>query len=164
MSIHKSKGLEFPIVILADLNKSFNKIDLQTPVLVHPKLGLGPTYIDLDRRIRYPTIAREAVSQRLSREMRSEEMRVLYVGMTRAKEKLILTASMTSAPKKLAELTALAAFSAGDGTQFPPETVDSAKSMAEWVLLPLLRRPEAAPLRAEGGVEDGQCLTCEDAP
>ena len=115
MSIHKSKGLEFPIVILADLNKSFNKIDLQTPVLVHPKLGLGPTYIDLDRRIRYPTIAREAVSQRLSREMRSEEMRVLYVGMTRAKEKLILTASMTSAPKKLAELTALAAFSAGDG-------------------------------------------------
>ena len=164
MSIHKSKGLEFPIVILADLNKSFNKIDLQTPVLVHPKLGLGPTYIDLDRRIRYPTVAREAVSQRLSREMRSEEMRVLYVGMTRAKEKLILTASMTSAPKKLAELTALAAFSAGDGTQLPPETVDGAKSMAVWVLLSLLRRPEAAPLRAEGGVEDGQCLACEDAP
>ena len=83
MSIHRSKGLEFPIVILADLNKSFNTADLRSPVLVHPKLGLGPMFIDLDRRIRYPTIAREALSDRLSREMREEEMRVLYVGMSR---------------------------------------------------------------------------------
>ena len=157
MSIHKSKGLEFPIVILADLGKRFNQEDLQKPVLVHPRLGLGPLYIDLDRHIRYPTIAREAVSGLLSRESRSEEMRVLYVGMTRAKEKLIMTASMPSAGKRLKELSALSAL------PVPPETVDSARSMAEWVLLPLLRRWEAAPLRALAGQEEGGWAPAEDA-
>ena len=163
MSIHRSKGLEFPIVILADLNKSFNKMDLQTPVLVHPKLGLGPLYIDLDRRIRYPTAAREAVAGRLSREMRAEEMRVLYVGMTRAKEKLIMTASLPSAARKLAELTALSA-SGPQADRIPPETVDSARSMAEWILLPLLRRQEAAPLRELAEGTAGEWALTEDTP
>ncbi len=158
MSIHKSKGLEFPIVILADLGKRFNRADLQTPVLVHPQLGLGPLYVDLDRRIRYPTIAREAVSGLLSREGRGEEMRVLYVGMTRAKEKLIMTASMKGAPRRLKELAALSSLPA------PPETVDSARSMSEWILLPLLRRAEAAPLRALAGQEDICCPLLEDSP
>ncbi len=162
MSIHKSKGLEFPIVLLTDLNKSFNRADLQTPVLVHPKLGLGPLYIDLDRRIRYPTAAREAVSGRLSREMRSEEMRVLYVGMTRAKEKLIMTASLPAAARKIGELSALSALA--EGGRLPPETVDSARSMAEWILLPLLRRREAAPLLelSEGG--EGSWALAGDTP
>lgn len=158
MSIHKSKGLEFPVVILADLNKPFNKMDLQTPVLVHPKLGLGPMYIDLDRRIRYPTIARQAIAAKLSREMRAEEMRVLYVGITRAKEKLILAASMPSPQKKLADLTALSAL------PVPPETVDGAKSMAEWVLLPLLQRREASELRAIAGMEEGIYALTDDTP
>jgi len=158
MSIHRSKGLEFPIVILADLNKSFNKADLLTPVLVHPKLGLGPMYIDLDRRIRYSTAARDAVSGVMSREMRSEEMRVLYVGMTRAKEKLIMTASMPGAAGKLKTLAALSAL------PVPPETVDSAKSMAEWILLPLLRRQEAWELRVLAGQETGGWALREDTP
>ncbi|MCI9443772.1 MAG: helicase-exonuclease AddAB subunit AddA [Oscillospiraceae bacterium] len=158
MSIHRSKGLEFPIVILADLNKTFNKADLQTPVLVHPKLGLGPMYIDLDRRIRYATAARDAVSGIMSREMRSEEMRVLYVGMTRAKEKLIMTASMSGAAGKLKTLSALSAL------PVPPETVDSARSMAEWILLPLLRRHEAGELRALAGQETGSWALREDTP
>ena len=158
MSIHRSKGLEFPVVILADLNKSFNPTDLQAPVLVHPKLGLGPLYIDLDRHIRYPTAAREAVAGRLSREMRSEEMRVLYVGMTRAKEKLIMAASLPYAAKKLADLTALSTL------PLPPETVDGAKSMAEWLLLPLLRRQEARPLRELADLEEGDWALTEDTP
>ena len=158
MSIHRSKGLEFPIVILADLNKPFNRTDLQTPVLVHPKLGLGPLYIDLDRHIRYPTAAREAVSARLSREMRSEEMRLLYVAMTRAQEKLILVASLASAEKKLGDLNALSAL------PVPPETVDGCRSMAEWVLLPLLRRREAECLRALAGAEAGDFAPTEDSP
>ena len=161
MSIHRSKGLEFPIVILADLNKNFNTEDLKKPVLVHPKLGLGPQYIDLDRRIRYPTAARDAVAARLSRELRSEELRVLYVGMTRAKEKLILVASLSAAEdaaaRKLSELTALSAL------PVPPETVDGAKSMAEWVMLPLLRRLEAEPLRAAAG-QTVDCELPEDEP
>ena len=158
MSIHKSKGLEFPIVILADLNKTFNQMDLQTPVLVHPKLGLGPMYIDLQRHIRYPTIARDAIAARVSREMRSEEMRVLYVGMTRAKEKLIMVASMQSASKKLADLAAVSAL------PVPAETVDSAKSMAEWILLPLLQRREALELRSVANTDEGIYALTEDTP
>ncbi len=158
MSIHKSKGLEFPIVILADLNKSFNKMDLQTPVLVHPKLGLGPLYIDLQRHIRYSTIARDAISACLSREMRAEEMRVLYVGMTRAKEKLIMVASMQSAAKKLSDLTALSTL------PVPPETVDGARSMAEWILLPLLQRREASEYRVIADMEEGIYSLTEDTP
>ena len=158
MSIHKSKGLEFPIVILADLGKRFNQADLQTPVLVHPKLGLGPLYIDLDRHIRYPTIAREAVSGLLSRESRSEEMRVLYVGMTRAKEKLIMTASMKSPQRRLKELSALS------DLPVPPETVDSARSMSEWIILPLLRRYESASLRELAGQEEITWAPAGDAP
>ena len=158
MSIHRSKGLEFPIVILADLNKTFNRADLQTPVLVHPKLGLGPMYIDLDRRIRYSTAARDAVSGVISRESRSEEMRVLYVGMTRAKEKLIMTASMPAAAGKLKTLAALS------DLPVPPETVDSARTMAEWVLLPLLQRYEAGELRALAGQEEAVWSRCEGTP
>ena len=156
MSIHKSKGLEFPIVLLTDLGKRFNRADLQTPVLVHPRLGLGPLYIDLDRRIRYPTIAREAVSGLVSRESRSEEMRVLYVGMTRAKEKLILTAAMPAAGRRMKELGALSAL------PVPAETVDGGRSMAEWILLPLLRRQEAAPLRDLAGQEAEDFSFTED--
>ena len=164
MSIHKSKGLEFPIVLLADLNKSFNPTDLRAPVLVHPKLGLGPVYIDLDRHIRYPTAARQAVAERLSREMRSEEMRVLYVGLTRAKEKLILTASLSGAPKKLADLASLSALGRLEGGRLPPETADGAKSMADWILLPLLHRREAEPLRALAGLEAGAWTPAEGQP
>lgn len=158
MSIHRSKGLEFPIVFLTDLDKAFNRMDFQSPVLVHPQLGLGPMFIDLDRHIRYPTAAHRAVGGRLSREMRAEEMRLLYVGMTRAKEKLIMVASMSSPEKKLKDLTALSEL------PVPPETVDGAKSMAEWVLLPLLRRREATSLRTMAGMEEGEWALTEDLP
>ena len=157
MSIHRSKGLEFPVVILADLAKDFNRMDLQTPVLVHPKLGLGPTRIDLDRRIKYPTVAREALARQLLREMKSEELRVLYVAMTRPREKLILVASMKRAGRRLQKLAALA------GSPVPPETVAAAGSMAEWLLLALLRRPEAAPL-LELAEAEGDFLPLTDAP
>lgn len=157
MTIHRSKGLEFPIVILADLNKAFNAMDLQAPVLVHPRLGLGPQFIDLQRHISYSTIARDAVSACMSREMRAEEMRLLYVAMTRAKEKLIMVASMQGAAKKLADLAAVSAL------PVPPETVDSAKTMAEWILLPLLQRREAHEYRVIAGVEEGIYALTEDA-
>lgn len=158
MSTHKSKGLEFPIVILADLCKQFNKTDLNKPVLVHPKLGLGPICVDLQRHISYSTIARDAIAQRMSREMRSEEMRMLYVGMTRAKEKLIMVATMPGAVKKLKDLLAVSAL------PVPAETVDSAASMAEWILLPLLQRREAFELRSVTGTDEGIYALTEDTP
>ena len=158
MSIHKSKGLEFPIVILADLHKDFNRQDYQTPVLVHPACGLGPTCIDLERRIQYPTVARTAIQSALERESKAEEMRVLYVAMTRAKEKLILVASMNSAAKRLGRLAALAS------CPVSPNAVEEAGSMAEWVLLPLLCRREAGDLRSYAGVEVAAYAPTGDHP
>ena len=101
MSIHKSKGLEFPIVFLCDLEHAFSRQDFDTPVLVHPALGLGPLCIDLKRKIRYPTMARLALEEKLRRENLAEEQRILYVAMTRPKEKLILVDALYGAEKRL---------------------------------------------------------------
>ena len=141
MSIHKSKGLEFPIVILADLDHSFSRQDFTSPVLVHPELGLGPQCIDLKRRVKYPTLARLAIEEKLRRENLAEEQRILYVAMTRAKEKLIMVSSVYSAPGHLKKLAAVASCPA------LPEAIAAGKSFSDWLLLPLLCRPEAEPLR-----------------
>ena len=141
MSIHKSKGLEFPIVILADLDHSFSRQDFTSPVLVHPALGLGPQCIDLKRRLKYPTLARLAIEEKLCRENLAEEQRILYVAMTRAKEKLILVSSVYSAPGHLKKLAAVASCPA------LPEAVAAGKSFSDWILLPLLCKPEAEALR-----------------
>ncbi|MEQ2128967.1 helicase-exonuclease AddAB subunit AddA [Caldanaerobacter subterraneus KAk] len=94
MSIHKSKGLEFPIVIVAGLGKQFNTKDLNEKILYHHFLGIGPEFVDYRRRLSYPSIVKEAIKYKIKLESLSEEMRVLYVALTRAKEKLILVASV----------------------------------------------------------------------
>ncbi len=142
MSIHASKGLEYPVVVLADLGHGFNEQDHKEPVLVHTKLGLGPQFIDLKRRIRYPTIAHTAVAEQLRSEMKAEELRILYVAMTRAREKLIMVMSMQDAKKKLKDLMVRSSLPVDTGV------LASAKSHGEWLLLPLLMRAEAEPLYA----------------
>ena len=94
LSIHKSKGLEFPFVFLCDTARLFNKSDTRASVLVHPVLGLGPKCTDLEHGVEYPTIARQAIAAQLLTEMLSEEMRLLYVAMTRAKERLVITGTV----------------------------------------------------------------------
>ena len=94
MSIHKSKGLEFPVVFTSGMGKQFNLIDLSNSVLYHEKLGFGPSYVNLETRNSYSTLAKEAIKKRIRLETLSEEMRILYVALTRAKEKLIITASI----------------------------------------------------------------------
>ena len=89
MSIHKSKGLEFPVVVLADMGKRFNRDDQTARLLIHPRTGLGPKL--RDEYSEYPTVAWKAVRAVIDREMLSEELRLLYVGMTRAADKLILS-------------------------------------------------------------------------
>jgi len=91
MSIHKSKGLEFPVVFLANSSKKINLQDLNENILLNGQLGLGPEYINYDRRIRYPTSAKQAIRVADKKDSISEEMRVLYVALTRAKEKLIIS-------------------------------------------------------------------------
>ena len=147
MSIHKSKGLEFPIVFLTDLDHAFSRQDFDTAVLVHPQMGVGPRCVDLDRKIKYPTLARLALEEKLRRENLSEEQRILYVAMTRPKEKLILVDAMRYAGKRLQKLGAMAS------CPVLPETVAEGQNFGDWLLLPLLCRPEAEVLRAYAGVE-----------
>lgn len=158
MSIHKSKGLEFPVVILADLDHAFSRQDFDTAVLVHPTLGLGPRRVDLERRIQYPTLARLALQEKLRRENLAEEQRILYVAMTRPKEKLILVDAVYHAGTRLKKLCAVA------GCPALPEAVAEGRSMGDWVLLPLLCRPEAAPLRALAELEPERLYVGEDRP
>lgn len=94
MSIHKSKGLEFPIVFLTGAGRRFHSQDTKAGILLHPELGAGIDLIDLDRRTKTPTFLKNVIRRELAAENLAEEMRILYVGMTRAKEKLIMTAGV----------------------------------------------------------------------
>ena len=91
MSIHKSKGLEFPIVFLSGTGTGFNLMDLNNDILLHQHLGIGAKYIDYDMQIKYDTLSKMALRYKLHEETLSEEMRVLYVALTRAKEKIFIT-------------------------------------------------------------------------
>ena len=145
MSIHKSKGLEFPVVLLCGLARRLNREDMSRPILFHPKLGVGPKGLDVERGIEYPTLARMAVARQLEREMMAEELRLLYVAMTRAKEKLILSVALTGGGKDLEKL-------AGDaGDPVDPQVLLACQSVGQWVLLHALCRHEAGALRRAAG-------------
>ena len=101
MSIHKSKGLEFPIVFLCNANKKFNLKDMNEKIVLDNNLGIGANYI-VDG-IEFPTIAKDAIKIKANKEAISEEMRVLYVALTRAKEKLIIVGTSDNVEKKLGE-------------------------------------------------------------
>ncbi len=141
MSIHKSKGLEFPVVILADTAHGFNDSDAKIPLLIHSQYGIGTDLVDLKRRIRYPTLAKKAIKLAIEKESMSEELRILYVAMTRAREKLIILASYTDAEKKLTGMI-------GTPLPVPPVLMEKARSLADFILLPALSRPEFADLRS----------------
>ncbi len=90
MSIHKSKGLEFPVVILAGMGKAFNQSDTKAKVVVNPDFGIGPEYVDYKNRTKIPTLLKKAIQKQIRADSLGEELRVLYVAMTRAREKLIM--------------------------------------------------------------------------
>ena len=104
MSIHKSKGLEFPIVFVSGLGKMFNTQDIREKVVLHPQLGIGMDYLDVERRVKTPGITRQFLARKTGMENTGEELRVLYVAMTRAKEKLILTGTMKKAEEKISAM------------------------------------------------------------
>lgn len=101
-TIHKSKGLEYPIVILGAMDKAFNQQDLRQRYLLHKDFGFGSRYIDPNNRIMYPTLLYYGIRQYMKRELWAEEMRVLYVALTRAKEKLLMVGTVNSFEKKQA--------------------------------------------------------------
>ena len=101
MTIHSSKGLEFPIVFVAGLSRKFNMQDLHANVLFHKDYGIGTKYIDVKKRIAYPTLLQLAIKEKLHDELLAEEMRILYVAMTRAREKLYLIGSVKNLEKEV---------------------------------------------------------------
>ena len=129
LSIHRSKGLEFPVVFVSGLGRTFNRQDTRDTVLIHPELGLGPKRTDPVRKVEYPTAARRAIERRLTREMLSEEMRLLYVAMTRAKDRLYLTACV----RKADELLERASLLQGEA-KIPAQMLDSASTAVQWLL------------------------------
>ena len=166
MSIHKSKGLEFPIVFLADTSKQFNYKDTQKPLVLHPEFGVGVKRIDRHRRIEYPTIARMAVQSKIKAEMLAEELRVLYVAMTRAKEKLIITATFKDAEKEIRNSEFGIRHEGNEGSgdpvmrdsefgirnprRVPPQALEDIKHMAGWILAALgAAKPRNAEWRSE---------------
>ncbi|MCI9003696.1 MAG: helicase-exonuclease AddAB subunit AddA [Lachnospiraceae bacterium] len=109
MSIHKSKGLEFPIVFVSGLGKMFNTQDIRERVVLHPRLGIGMDCVDISRRLRTPGLTRQLLARQTAMENTGEELRVLYVALTRAKEKLILTGVLKKAGEKLPSIQAVTA-------------------------------------------------------
>ena len=148
MSIHKSKGLEFPVCIVAGCGRNFAS-DHREDVLLHPELGLGVKLRDAARSARFTTTAREAISLENARADVAEELRVLYVAMTRAKEKLLLVASDTHMDRTLSHM---ALELSEDGVS--PYTVRKAKSAAQWLMLCALCHPDGGGLREIAGAGD----------
>lgn len=101
MSIHKSKGLQFPVVFLSGMSRKFNTRSLNESVLVDAELGIGCDYVDLENKVKIPSLKRAAIRKKLETDQLGEELRVLYVAMTRAEEKLILTATTGDVGKLL---------------------------------------------------------------
>ena len=138
MSIHKSKGLEFPIVFLSNSSKKINMQDLNSNLLLHQKLGLGPQYINYERMIEYSTSSKDAIKIISREESISEEMRILYVALTRAKEKLIITATTKDYLKELdKKKEILKVYNSKDG-KINPILLKKYISYFDWIELVLL--------------------------
>ena len=140
MSIHKSKGLEFPVVFLCGLSRLFNMSDTQKPVLCHKQMGLGLMHTNLEQRIRFPTIAKRAISLKIKEEMIAEELRVLYVAMTRARDRLVMTFAASRLSETLSDIALRIDMSARE------LLTAHVNCPGSWVLLSALQRTEAGAL------------------
>ena len=139
-SIHKSKGLEYPIVFVSGLSKAINLQDLNREPLIHPELGAASNYLDYVRRTKAPTIHRQAIRRRLLSERLGEELRVLYVALTRAQQKLILTGTYSKA-EKLDELFLL--IPASDRA-LPLSYLEKSRNWFDWIYPAVKRMNERA--------------------
>ncbi|MFD2630332.1 helicase-exonuclease AddAB subunit AddA [Oceanobacillus kapialis] len=146
MTIHKSKGLEFPVVILGAMDKQFNLMDLNQKYLLHKDLGFASKYIDPIKRITYPTLFFQALKQEKLRELLAEEMRVLYVALTRAKEKLVMIGNVASFEKKRQKWQRMIDHS---DWVLPAHYRMESKTYLDWVGPALIRHQSTELLRTE---------------
>lgn len=127
MSIHKSKGLQFPVVILAGMGKNFNQMDLRSPLLLDRTLGISMKYVDPAERIEYTPYSYLAIREKKRQDMAAEELRVLYVAMTRAVDKLIMTGVSR-------DLERLEETCEGLEPELPLSLIRDAKNYMEWIM------------------------------
>ena len=153
MSIHKSKGLEFPIVIVSGMGKNFNKQDTRSKMVLHPELGIGLDYMDGKKRIKSPTIAKKAIAKQIELENLGEELRVLYVALTRAKEKLILTGTLKDAAEKVEFYRQQANLSKAADRPLSYLTREGASGYLDWILPAVLSYGDKYPVRIVGAAE-----------
>ncbi len=152
MSIHKSKGLEFPVVIVAGMGKQFNLRDTSAPILLHKDLGIGPRYVNPDLRGYRDTIARLALKSQIKLESLAEEMRILYVACTRPKDKLILVGSVRNMARTAQKW-------AQDISAF---NLARAKNTLDWVCPVIMRHSDGEALRELAAVSWGEDQVFED--
>ncbi len=145
MSIHKSKGLEFPVVFLCGLAREFNRESTRAQILCDKELGLGLSVADHSSRVRYPTISKRAIGVKMTRESLSEEMRVLYVAMTRARDRLVMTYAPRNLQSDLQDIALRQDFDQGELLR------RDVVCPGEWVMQTAMNRMEAGALFALGG-------------
>ncbi|WNS43765.1 UvrD-helicase domain-containing protein [Paenibacillus sp. MMS20-IR301] len=150
MTIHKSKGLEFPVVFLAGMAKMFNRQDLHSPFLMHKELGFGPRFVERESRVSYPTLPYLAINRRSRLELLAEEMRVLYVGLTRPRDKMILVGTVRDLPRTVSSWTAT---QGREELLLADHLLARGRSYLDWVGPALIRHPAAAILRKLAGSE-----------
>lgn len=142
MSIHKSKGLEFPVVFLSGTGLSFNMLDLNADILLHQDLGIGVKYIDYDKQIKYDTFSKIALKEKLLEENLSEEMRILYVALTRAKEKIYITGIKKDFDKNKEKMQELVDIYNLENGKISPILLKKYKKYIDWILLVYLYNTE----------------------
>jgi len=147
MSIHKSKGLEFPVVILSGAGNRFNMMDMNRNILFHQELGYGPDFVDYERRISYPTLVKQVIKRKVMLETLSEEMRILYVAFTRAKEKLIITGTVKDMDKNCSKWCEAASYSGG---KLPVHYVSGSSCYLDWICAAVARCEDGEAIRLRG--------------
>lgn len=148
MSIHRSKGLEFPVCIIANCSRRFNKD--KGDLLLHSELGVGIKIRDVKKLYAYSNFVREAIALELDRDSISEEMRILYVAMTRARENLIMLCSFKDVEKEISKLTA----KISSERKFSPYLVRNVSSFADWILMCTLKHRDGEILRGNFSYSD----------
>ena len=144
MTIHKSKGLEFPVVFVAGMGKRFNMQDINSRVVLNSKFGVGLEVVDLKQRTKRASLLKKTIRQEEKLDSLGEELRVLYVAYTRAKEKLIITGTMSNLEKKQAEYESVQEES---DMKFDFLRLSKATTYWDFVLPAVLRAPRSVPLR-----------------
>ncbi len=158
MTIHKSKGLEFPVCILASCATDFNKSDEKENLVISQKHGIGMKRRNIDTFAQHSTLCHSAVKLGIRKDNISEEMRVLYVAMTRAREKLIM---VYAKDKVLDKCRGYASEIPVGRNSFSPYACSCASGFGEWLIGTLIRHPDAYALREEAGIDHRIALSCE---